>query len=230
MLGEWISFRKGSQPVEVFQKIRNNNVWQLTVKDLFDILVSHDIYIYFVNEEPKLMIYLYDGKRVNGVFGYGENNSIEEDYLEELKKQLTKFKCQHNEIGKVNNLVKLYAIKHKKDENEELTKDELEFLYQVKIPVKGFNNEVEDMLEEILDTRDRNEDLSELLNVSSDNITDDIDELNEDTECFIGNLTLDEDNIGLVSNLKYVIGYIYIDNKNLRKDIHATAYDIIVSN
>ena len=39
-----------------------------------------------------------------------------------------------------------------------------------------------------------------------------------------------EDNIGLVSNLKYVIGYIYIDNKNLRKDIHATSYDIIVSN
>ena len=227
MLGEWVSFRKGSQPVEVFQKIRNNNVWQLTVKDLFDILVSHDIYIYFVNEEPKLMIYLYDGKRVNGVFGYGENNSIEEEYLDELKKQLTKFKCNHNEIGKVNNLIKLYDIRSRKDD---LTKEDLEFLYQIKVPVKGFNNEVEDMLNEILEDRDRNEDIASLLDISADNITDDIDELSDETECFIGNLTLDEDNIELVSNLKYVIGYIYIDNKNLRKDIHATAYDIIVSN
>ncbi len=227
MLGEWLSFKKGSQPVEVFQKIRNNNVWQLTVKDLYDILVSHDIYIYFVNEEPKLMVYVYDGKRVNGVFGYGENNSIEEEYLDELKKELSKFKCNHNEIGKVNNLIKLYDIRKRKDD---LTKEDLEFLYQIKVPVKGFNNEVEDMLNELLADRDRNEDIALLLDISSDNITDDVDEIDETTECFIGNLTLDEDNIELVANLKYVIGYIYIDNKNLRKDIHATAYDIIVSN
>jgi hypothetical protein len=226
MLGEWISFNKGSQPVEVFQKIRNNNVWQLTVKDLYDILVSHDIYIYFVNDEPKLMIYVYDGKRVNGVFGYGENNSIEEEYLDELKKELSKFKCQHNEIGKVNNLKKLYELRNK----EELDKEDLEFLYQIKVPVKGFNNEVEDMLDEILSDRDRNEDIASILNVDADKITDDIDELDDTTECFIGNLTVDEDNVELVSNLKYVIGYIYIDKKDRRKDIHATAYDIIVSN
>lgn len=226
MLGEWISFNKGSQPVEVFQKIRNNNVWQLTVKDLYDILVSHDIYIYFVNDEPKLMIYVYDGKRVNGVFGYGENNSIEEEYLDELKKELSKFKCQHNEIGKVNNLKKLYELRNK----EELDKEDLEFLYQIKVPVKGFNNEVEDMLDEILSNRDRNEDIASILNVDADKITDDIDELDDTTECFIGNLTVDEDNVELVSNLKYVIGYIYIDKKDRRKDIHATAYDIIVSN
>ena len=226
MLGEWISFKKGSQPVEVFQKVRNNNVWQLTVKDLYDILVSHDIYLYMVNDEPKLMIYLFDGKRVNGVFGYGENNSIEEEYLDELKKELSKFKCQHNEVGKVNNLIKLYAIKNK----EELDKEDLEFLYQIKTPVKGFNNEVEDMLDELLSDRDRNADIASILGVDEDKITDDIDELDETTECFIGNLTLDEDNIELVANLKYVIGYIYIDKKDLRKDIHATAYDIIVSN
>jgi len=226
MLGEWISFKKGSQPVEVFQKVRNNNVWQLTVKDLYDILVSHDIYLYMVNDEPKLMIYLFDGKRVNGVFGYGENNSIEEEYLDELKKELSKFKCNHNEVGKVNNLIKLYAIKNK----EELDKEDLEFLYQIKAPVKGFNNEVEDMLDELLSDRDRNADIASILGVDEDKITDDIDELDETTECFIGNLTLDEDNIELVANLKYVIGYIYIDKKDLRKDIHATAYDIIVSN
>ena len=226
MLEGWVNFKKGSQPVEVFQKIRENNVWQLTVKDLYDILVSHDILIYFVKNEPKLMIYLYDGKRVNGVFGYGENNSIEKEYLDELKKELTKFKCNHNEVGKVNNLIKLYDIKEK----DELSNEDLEFLYQIKVPVKGFNNEVEDMLDEILADRDRNEDIASLLGVDADNITDDIDELDETTECFIGNLTLDEENIELVSNLKYVIGYIYIDNKNLRKDIHATAYDIIVSN
>ena len=227
MLEGWVNFKKGSQPVEVFQKIRENNVWQLTVKDLYDILVSHDIYIYFVNEEPKLMIYLYDGKRVNGVFGYGENNSIEEEYLDELKKELTKFKCNHNEVGKVNNLIKLYEIKAHKDD---LSKEDLEFLYQIKVPVKGFNNEVEDMLDEILEDRDRNDDIASLLDVDADNITDDIDELDESTECFIGNLTIDEDNIDLITNLKYVIGYIYIDKKDRRKDIHATAYDIIVSN
>jgi len=226
MLEGWINFKKGSQPVEVFQRIRENNVWQLTVKDLYDILVSHDIVIYFEKDVPKLMIYLYDGKRVNGVFGYGENNTIEKEYLEELKKELTKFKCNHNEVGKVNNLIKLYAIKEK----EELDNDDLEFLYQIKVPVKGFNNEVEDMINEILSDRDRFEDIASLLEIDSDNIVDDIDELNENTECFIGNITLDEDNIDLVSNLKYVIGYIYIDNKNLRKDIHASSYDIIVSN
>ena len=227
MLEGWVNFKKGSQPVEVFQKIRENNVWQLTVKDLYDILVAHDILIYFVKDVPKLMVYLADGKRVNGVFGYGENNSIEEEYLDELKKELTKFKCNHNEVGKVNNLIKLYEIKAHKDE---LSKEDLEFLYQIKVPVKGFNNEVEDMLDEILADRDRNEDISSLLDVDADNITDDIDELDETTECFIGNLTIDEDNVDLVSNLKYVIGYIYIDKKDRRKDIHATAYDIIVSN
>ena len=227
MLEGWVNFKKGSQPVEVFQKIRENNVWQLTVKDLYDILVAHDILIYFVKDVPKLMIYLADGKRVNGVFGYGENNSIEEEYLDELKKELTKFKCNHNEVGKVNNLIKLYEIKAHKDD---LSKEDLEFLYQIKVPVKGFNNEVEDMLDEILADRDRNEDIASLLDVDADNITDDIDELDENTECFIGNLTIDEENIELASGLKYVIGYIYIDKKDRRKDIHATAYDIIVSN
>lgn len=224
MNSEWISFKKGSQPAEVFQRIRNNNVWQLTVKDLYDILVSHDILIYFVNEEPKLMVYLYDGKRINGVFGYGENNSIEEEYLDELKKELMKFKNTHNEIGKVNNLIKLYNIKKK----EELDDEDLEFLYQIKVPVKGFNNEVEDMINEILSDRDRDADLNSLLGVS--NITDDIDELTEEVDCFIGNLTVDEDNIDLISNLKYVIGYIYIEDKNMRKDIHVvSSYDIIIN-
>ena len=86
------------------------------------------------------------------------------------------------------------------------------------------------MLDELLSDRDRNADIASILGVDEDKITDDIDELDETTECFIGNLTLDEDNIELVANLKYVIGYIYIDKKDLRKDIHATAYDIIVSN
>ena len=39
-------------------------------------------------------------------------------------------------------------------------------------------------------------------------------------EVMVGNLSVDDDNIDTLSNIKYVIGYVYLDNKKLKQKLH----------
>ena len=216
---EWIKYNKGSNPLEILELVKDNNVWNLNREEIHQVLDKNDILFFVVDGSIKLMIYV-NGLKVNGVFGYGEKAKVEDIYLDDLKKELSLFKDNKEYMEKVNNHIQVAEVYKKFNNDEELNVDDLKVIYQVNKPLEGFTSALEQKLDEMKSKRIKEKDISEIFNVNEEKIAYDIDDVNEETEVFVGNLSVDDYNLDLISNIKYVIGYIYLDNKKLKTKVH----------
>ena len=216
---EWIKFNKESDPLAVLKAVENNNVWNLNREELYNVLDKNDIYLFVVDGTVKLMMYV-SGLKVNGVFGFGEKARVEDEYLQDLKNELMHFKDNHEYMEKVNNLIRFAPIYEKYQNDEELTKEDLEFVYQVKKELNAFTGATEEKMNEIIDSRDEYEDIAFIFGVEEDEVAIGMDDIDENTKVIKGNLNVFEDNLDEVSGIEYVIGHVYLDNKKLKKDIH----------
>ena len=216
---EWIKYNKGSNPLEILELVKDNNVWNLNREEIHQVLDKNDILFFMVDGSIKLMIYV-NGLKVNGVFGYGEKAKVEDIYLDDLKKELSLFKDNKEYMEKVNNHIQVAEVYKKFNNDEELNVDDLKVIYQVNKPLEGFTSALEQKLDEMKSKRIKEKDISEIFNVNEEKIAFDAYDVNEETEVFVGNLSVDDYNLDLISNIKYVIGYIYLENKKLKTKVH----------
>ena len=216
---EWIKFNKESDPLAVLKAVENNNVWNLNREELYNVLDKNDIYLFMVDGTVRLMMYV-SGLKVNGVFGFGEKATVEDEYLLDLKNELVHFKDNREYMEKVNNLINFAPIYEKFNNGEELTKEDLEFVYQVKKELNAFTGATEQKMNEIIESRDEYEDIASIFGVEEDEVAIGVDDIDENTKALKGNLTVLEDNVDEVKNIEYVIGHVYLENKKLKKDIH----------
>ena len=86
-MGKWVKYNKGSNPVDVLNEVKDNNVWNLNWEEIDKVLSNNDILFFKDEDSIKLMLYV-SGLKVNGVFGYGEKARVEDKYLDDLKKEL----------------------------------------------------------------------------------------------------------------------------------------------
>lgn len=218
-MGKWVKYNKGSNPVDVLNEVKDNNVWNLNWEEIDKVLSDNDI-LFFIDEDSiKLMLYV-SGLKVNGVFGYGEKARVEDKYLDDLKKELSLFKDNKEYMEKVNNHIQVANVYKKFNNDEELTIDDLKVVYQVNKPLEGFTGALDQKLDEIKENRIIEKDLSEIFDVNEELIVFDNEDITEETEVFVGNLSVDNDNIELIQNIKYVIGYVYLDDKKLKSKVH----------
>ena len=218
-MGEWVRFSKGTNPVDVLNEVKKNNIWNLTWEEVDKILDKNDIYFYKVDNDIKIMIYV-SGMKVNGVFGYGEKARVEDEYLNELKKELSLFKDNREYMEKVNNHLQVAGVYKKFKDEVELDINDLKVVYQVNKELVGFTSALDQKLDEIKNERIKEKDIAEIFGVDEENVVFDIDDIDDASEVMVGNLTVDEDNVELVSNIKYVIGYVYLLNKKLKSKLH----------
>jgi hypothetical protein len=165
------------------------------------------------------MIYV-SGMKINGVFGFGEHARVEDEYLNDLKKELSLFKDNREYMEKVNNHILVSNVYKKFNNDEELNVDDLKVVYQVNKELIGFTASLDQKLSEIKEKRIKEKDIAEIFEVSEENIAFDMDDITDTTEVMVGNLSVDDDNIDTLSNIKYVIGYVYLDNKKLKQKLH----------
>ena len=218
-MGEWVRFSKGRNPLEVLNEVKNNNVWNLTWEEVDKVLDKNDIYFFKDNDDIKIMMYV-SGMKVNGVFGYGEHARVEDEYLNDLKKELSLFKDNREYMEKVNNHILVSNVYNKFNNDEELNVDDLKVVYQVNKELIGFTSALDQKLSEIKEERIKEKDISEIFEVAEENIAFDMDDIEDTTEVMVGNLSVDEDNVDELSNIKYVIGYVYLDSKKLKQKLH----------
>ncbi len=218
-MGEWIKYNKGSNPLDVLNEVKENNVWNLNWEEVDKVLEKNDIYFFKVDNDIKLMIYV-SGMKINGVFGFGEHARVDDEYLNDLKKELSLFKDNREYMEKVNNHILVSNVYKKFNNDEELNVDDLKVVYQVNKELIGFTASLDQKLSEIKEKRIKEKDIAEIFEVSEENIAFDMDDITDTTEVMVGNLSVDDDNIDTLSNIKYVIGYVYLDNKKLKQKLH----------
>jgi hypothetical protein len=186
--GEWKVFKKGSDPKELVRAIQNFPAgWCIAGEGTAASYLSHsDIYIYFSedNEEnptiPRVAI-VYNPKlqRITEVRGIAKSQNLDPYIHPVVEEKLREIPQGMEWMETMQDQKKLADTYLKHLNNQELTQEELRFIYQIDRDIKIFGHERDPRIEEILRNRDKRKDLSIILNRREDEIAINENEIND---------------------------------------------------
>ena len=177
--GEWKKFARGSEPDELVKSLEGHPLeWCTadpnTAKTQLD---GGDFHVYYSYDEngdpviPRLAIRM-EGEKIAEARGIAPDQNIDPYILPVLEEKLDGFGKKGDIYKKrVADMEKLLHIHEKNNNKEELTKEDLHFLYEIDKKIEGFGYKKDPRIEEILNGRNVKEDLSIVLNCSSDQIS-----------------------------------------------------------
>ena len=138
-------------------------------------LLDGDFYVYYSCDKereykiPRLAIRM-DGKQIGEIRGIAENQNIESHIELILEEKLKEFPDARMYKKRVSDMKLLTNIYNKYLNKEELTKDELRFLYELDELIYGFGYRSDPRIKEILDKRNKLEDLKILCDCDKEQI------------------------------------------------------------
>lgn len=138
-------------------------------------ILGGDFYVYYSCDKdgeyniPRLAIRM-DGNQIGEIRGIAENQNIESNMEEILEEKLKEFPDASRYKKKVSDMKLLTNIYNKYLNKEELTKDELRFLYEIDELILGFGYDKDPRIKEILQSRNKLEDLMYIFECSKDQI------------------------------------------------------------
>ncbi|NQV90333.1 hypothetical protein HQ487_02900 [Candidatus Uhrbacteria bacterium] len=176
--GEWMHFPKDSDPREIVALLRNKGTEWCTagLATATDQLRrgSFDIYVTYDSEGkptvPRIAVYVIDGaiSEVRGVEDTRQN--LEADFIEIARTQYKQYKGAETYEKKEADIARLAQI-YEREEGQELSVEDLRFLYEVDTPLSDFGYGKHPRVTEILAGRDVREDLSKALRCRPDQIS-----------------------------------------------------------
>ena len=126
-----------------------------------------DFYVYYTYDKdgnlvnPRLAIRMNGQYEICEVRGIDKNQDVELEMLDILERKLKKFLNNEGEKykKKVHDMKLLTEIENKTNNKEELTEEELIFLYELDSFIEGFGWYEDPRIEEIINKRDTKEDI-----------------------------------------------------------------------
>ena len=174
-------------------------------------LSEGDFYIYYTKNKngeykvPRLCIRMYKDNIIREICGVAPKQNIESGFEDIIIDKIKDFNDKFEFMNGLNQLQFLSIIYKKYKSNQELTKDELRFIYEINSNIVGVVPHKDPRIKEILSNRDKKYDLSLIFNCNEDEIALTQDEVNINTICLYDNLIAYEENINL-PKLQYVKG------------------------
>lgn len=182
--GKWIKFNKGSDYTKLVDLLRGKGTGWCTAGEVTakTHLSSGDFYVYCSIDSngeyknPRIAIRM-EQTNIVEVRGVLKHQNVEPELVEILNRKLEEFPDKSVYLKKSKDMTLLTKIYEKNNEGEELTKDELAFLYEVNSLIQGFGYRNDPRIEEIINTRNFKDDLSLTLNCKPTEISDNIEDL-----------------------------------------------------
>lgn len=134
-----------------------------------------DFYVYYTKDEnvdykiPRIAIRMNKNK-IGEIRGIASNQNLETSMENVLEEKLKEFPDAEAYKKKVSDMKTLTTIYQKHQNKEELTRDDLMFLYEIEDEIQGFGYGKDPRVKEILDIRDMKRDLAKLFDCSRDEI------------------------------------------------------------
>jgi hypothetical protein len=175
--GEWRVFKKGSDPKELVRAIQNFPTgWCIAGEGTAASYLSHsDIYIYFsedANGNPTIpraaIVYNPELQRITEVRGIAESQNLDPYIHPVVEEKLREIPQGIEWMETMQDQKKLAEIYLKHLNNQELTQEELRFIYEIDREIKIFGYERDPRIEEILRSRNKRKDLSIIFNCQED--------------------------------------------------------------
>ena len=235
--GKWIKFPQDCHPMtyipEGFSKplipsLQGHGTGWCTVGETTakDQLKDGDIYVYYsYNKEgelviPRVAIRIEDSQIIE-VRGTADEQNHDPYIANIVDKKLKQFPDGENYKKKLDNMRQLTEIDRKNTAGEELTKDDLLFLYQLDSIIEGFGYEQDPRIDEILAKRDIKSDISSITDYSKEQISTTGQEALEDGIKFhYGNLDLSSLQFAKILKLPETVhGSVYLDSLRSAKNV-----------
>ena len=177
--GIWKKYNKGSNPEILFNDINGKGTGWCTAGGI-ETARAHinggDFHVYYTKDrernytKPRIAIRM-EGNQIAEIRGISENQNIETNMEKVVDKKLEEFPDGDEYKKKVKDMEMLTYIYTKHENEGELTKTDLRFLYEIDDKITGFGYARDPRIEELLQERNVRKDLTLVLDCKEKNIS-----------------------------------------------------------
>jgi hypothetical protein len=197
--GEWIKYSQGNnQDAErLYKSLEGKGTgWCTAGRSTADTQIKQgDFYVYYTynanNEpvQPRIAIRMNGTDTIDEVRGILQHQALEPQFTDILEDKLSTFGPEAEQYKKKSEDMKIMTeIEKKTNAGLELTKSELEFLYELNSTIEGFGYQKDIRIEEIRNKRNKVEDALIIFECTKEQLATNASEVNEDTKAYIGEL------------------------------------------
>jgi hypothetical protein len=194
--GKWIEFKKKANPQKVMKRLEGYGTGWCIASNLGDMkryLKDGELHIYFSEDDkgqaviPRICIHVEHGE-VAEIRGIAADQNLEGGMTEiAAQKQSTLFGGdQYNK--KMSDMKQLTALEGKIQQNAQLTREEVMFLYELGSKIEGFGYENDPRIQELRSKRNTHEDAAVFFERSKEQIALTPQEINDSTKIYLGPL------------------------------------------
>lgn len=196
--GKWIKYQKGTDPTALWASLQNKGTAWCTkgFGTAETQLQGGDFYVYYTLDKqgkptiPRIAIRMQEDS-IGEIRGVADNDqNFEGNLAEILDKKLDEPELKEKaRVWKEKNadIKRLKVIAEKTETDQQLTRDELIFLYEINAPVKHFGyGDRHPEVAKIRNTRNPEEDMPIIFECESSQIATGLSGINEDTKAYIG--------------------------------------------
>lgn len=176
--GNWIKYPKGSDHMPLVESLQGYGTGWCTAGESTakTQLENGDFYVYYSNNNqgestvPRVAIRM-QGNSIGEIRGVASQQNLDPYIGDVVDKKLDDFSDKDLYKKKTADMKKLTEIDNKNTKNEELTKEDLQFLYELDSKIYGFGYRRDPRIVEILSKRDMRADLSFVTGYSKEQIS-----------------------------------------------------------
>ncbi len=195
--GEWIKYSQGNSgdADRLYKSLEGKGTgWCTAGRSTSETQInSGDFYVYYTynanNEpvQPRIAIRMNGRKQIGEVRGILQHQALEPQMNEILEGKLTEFGSEADKYKKKSEDMRLMTEIEKKTKSKvQLSREELEFLYEINSTIEGFGYQKDPRIEEIRSQRNIKEDTCIMFECKQEQIATNIQEVDENTKAYIG--------------------------------------------
>lgn len=195
--GEWVKYSQGneSDTETLFHSLENKGTGWCTAgaSTARTQIEQGDFYVFYTyndNHEPtqpRIAIRMDGENKIGEVRGILPHQNLEPIMQDTLNKKLTEFGPEADRYKKKSSDMKyLTEIDNKHKANQQLTKEDLTFLYEIETKIEGFGYDRDPRIEEIRNSRNLQEDMLTVFDCTSNQVATNETEMNENTKAYLG--------------------------------------------
>lgn len=214
--GIWKKYDVGSNPIPLITSLQGYNTdWCIAgFATAYKQLSEGDLYIYYTKDKnseykvPRLCIRMFNDNIIREICGIASKQNIETGFEEIVLNKINNFPDKSEFMYGLKQLQTLTFIYKKFKSDQELSKEDLIFLYEINSNIIGVVPHQDPRINEILNTRNKRYDLSIIFNCREDEIALTVEELlcnPNNIKCLYDNLTVYEDKINF-PKLQFIKG------------------------
>ena len=196
-IGKWVKYDQGSNHILLVDSLKGYNTgWCTAGESTAKAQLSNgDFYVYYTLDEnneykvPRIAIRMEYGK-IAEIRGVAKEQNLEPEMEEVVDRKLEEFPDKEEYYKKVNDMKELTKIYKKHQRKEDLTKEDLTFLYEIYEEINGFGYEKDPRVEEIKKERNKRQDVAFIFDCKEEQIAFSKKELRNDTVYYSGDLFL----------------------------------------